>query len=1099
MQPVRRIADRLEKPETDDREYRVVELSNKLEALLVHDNKTDKASAALNVNVGNFSDEEDMPGMAHAVEHLLFMGTKKYPVENEYSSYLSSNSGYSNAYTAATQTNYFFECAAVNEGQQTTNGTHTNGVTNGAAKGPLYGALDRFAQFFVEPLFLENTLDREMRAVDSENKKNLQNDMWRLSQLAKSLSNPKHPYHHFSTGNLKTLKEDPEKRGVKIRDEFIRFYEKHYSANRMKLVVLGRESLDELEEWVVELFSGVKNKDLPENRWDDQRPLSKEELSTEIFAKPVMESRSLEISFPWQDEEDMYETQPARYISHLIGHEGPGSILAYLKDKGLANSLSAGYHTVCPGSAFFEIEISLTPEGLEKYRDVVKIVFQYVSMMKQDPPVDWMHEEMKNMAEVDFRFRQKSPASRFTSGTSSIMQKPLPREWLLSGISKFRKFDPKAIVNAMQFLKDDNFRLMIVAQDFPGDWNEKERWYGTDYKVQKFPVEVHDEFRKALAASSSERPADLHLPHKNEFIPTRLDVEKVDVNEPVKTPKLLRNDDKMRLWWKKDDSFWVPKANVNILLRNGLTYATPANYVKTSLFTSLVKDALTSYSYDAEISGLVYNVVADPYGMNVLVHGYNDKLSVLLEKILTTIRDLELRQDRFDIIKERKTRQFKNWDFQQPYHIVGEYTRWLLNEKAWMTHQYAEELPHITLEDLKSFAPQLINQAHIEILAHGNLYKDEAKKLGSLVDSTLRPRILPSSQWALRRNMILPEGSNAVYRTKLADPENVNHGIEYYIQVGGVMDQELRAKLQLFSQITEEPGFDQLRTKEQLGYVVWSGTRAAATMMGYRILIQSERNPEYLETRCDAFLLKMRGYIEEMSQEDFEGHKRSLITKRLEKLKNLDSETGRLWTYINSEHFSFFQVDQDVEAIRKLTKKDVIKFYTQYLAPESPRRAKLAIHLEAKKDASEEPAPDTADQRNQLVEVAGQLLQSANVTPDEVRLSAAFEKLDITDKAAVTASIISAAREASAGELQIEQLSTQLEEAIPQVFMALKITPAAAQEGEEQVNGQNTPQVDVAAPVVINDVVRWKAGLEISRGPVPVVDLKDFEEVEAKL
>lgn len=77
MSPAKRIADRLEKPETDDREYRVIELPNKLEALLVHDNKTDKASAALNVNVGNFSDEEDMPGMAHAVEHLLFMGTKK--------------------------------------------------------------------------------------------------------------------------------------------------------------------------------------------------------------------------------------------------------------------------------------------------------------------------------------------------------------------------------------------------------------------------------------------------------------------------------------------------------------------------------------------------------------------------------------------------------------------------------------------------------------------------------------------------------------------------------------------------------------------------------------------------------------------------------------------------------------------------------------------------------------------------------------------------------------------------------------------------------------------------------------------------------------
>src|SRR6201996_6798641 len=77
MSQVKRITDDLEKPDLDDRSYRVIELSNKLEALLVHDAQTDKASASLNVNVGNFSDEEDMPGMAHAVEHLLFMGTKK--------------------------------------------------------------------------------------------------------------------------------------------------------------------------------------------------------------------------------------------------------------------------------------------------------------------------------------------------------------------------------------------------------------------------------------------------------------------------------------------------------------------------------------------------------------------------------------------------------------------------------------------------------------------------------------------------------------------------------------------------------------------------------------------------------------------------------------------------------------------------------------------------------------------------------------------------------------------------------------------------------------------------------------------------------------
>jgi insulysin len=71
------LADRLYKPLFDRRSYRVVKLPNQLEALLVHDAETDKASAAMDVNVGSFSDRKDMPGIAHAVEHALFMGTGK--------------------------------------------------------------------------------------------------------------------------------------------------------------------------------------------------------------------------------------------------------------------------------------------------------------------------------------------------------------------------------------------------------------------------------------------------------------------------------------------------------------------------------------------------------------------------------------------------------------------------------------------------------------------------------------------------------------------------------------------------------------------------------------------------------------------------------------------------------------------------------------------------------------------------------------------------------------------------------------------------------------------------------------------------------------
>jgi insulysin len=282
------------------------------------------------------------------------MGTKKYPEENAYSQYLSSNSGSSNAYTATTSTNYHFDVSAK---------PHDDGIASASNPSPLYGALDRFAQFFIEPLFLASTVDRELRAVDSENKRNLQIDQWRINQLEKSLANPRHPYCHFSTGNIDVLKNEPESRGINVRQRFIDFYDRHYSANRMKLVVLGREPLDVLEAWVLEMFAGVRNQELPPNRWSDVLPYGPDQLGVRCFAKPVMDSRELNLVFPFLDEEDLFESQPSRYISHLIGHEGPGSIMSYIKSKGWANALTAGTYSVCAGSpGVFDCQIRLTEE-----------------------------------------------------------------------------------------------------------------------------------------------------------------------------------------------------------------------------------------------------------------------------------------------------------------------------------------------------------------------------------------------------------------------------------------------------------------------------------------------------------------------------------------------------------------------------------------------------------------------------------------------------------------------------------------------------------------------------------------------------------------
>ena len=1031
-------------------------------------------------------------------KQVLFSGLEdvanhyQYPKENDYNEYLSAHSGYSNAYTAATETNYYFEVAASIEPE-------SEKITNGASSSPLYGALDRFAQFFIAPLFLSSTLDRELKAVDSENKKNLQSDNWRLSQLSKSLSSKKHPYHHFSTGNLETLRDEPRKRGVDVRKEFIEFHDKHYSANRMKLVVLGKESLDDLEAWVGELFAGVHNKDLPQKRWDGLQPLTKDELMKQIFAKPVMDQRTLDICFPYQDEEHLYESQPSRYISQLIGHEGPGSILAYTKAKGWANGLSAGPSSVCPGSALFQISIKLTEEGLKVYREVVEVVFQYLSLIRESSPQKWIFDEVKGMSEVDFKFQEKSTASNFVRTMCSTMQKPLPREWLLSATDLLRHFDGNAISTALEYLKADNYRLTIVSQKYPGDWPLKERWYGTEYKVERISPEFAAAVKAAEDVTSKNRIPELHLPHRNEFIPSKLTVEKKEVAEPMKAPKLIRNDELARTWWKKDDKFWVPRANVFVTLRNPIAAALPATSVKTKMFCQLVKDALSEYSYDAEIAGLEYELGDYYVGIGIDVNGYNDKISVLLEKLLVTMRDLEVKPDRFNIVKERILRGYRNWDFQQPYHQVGQYITWLSSDKAWINEQYLAEAARLTPEDISSFYPQLLDQVHLEVLCHGNIHKEEALRITDLVASTLKPRALPVTQWQMARNLILSPGSDYTFQRKLGDPANVNHCIEYYLYVGDVVDRVLRAKLLLLGQMTEEAGFDQLRTKEQLGYIVFTGVKMQATTMGYRVIIQSERPTEYLEERINAFLAHFGKSLETMSKEDFESHKSSLIAKRLEKIKNLDQESTRFWSHISNEYLDFLSREHDVSYLKPLTKSDLIDFFQHYINPTSPSRAKLSVHMIAQSSPKEVAGNmSPAEQKEKVIAMLAKYLNALGVEADQEKLVKHFDNVDVTggDQAGITAAV---ARylddDADMPEEDSRQVLAQGQQLLSTILPGLGIEVKQTVDGAEEL-----PEAPpVKKTTFIDNVREFKAGLPMTVARKPVADLSEFWDAEPKL
>lgn len=1039
----------MEKPLMDKRDYQLVRLGNDLEALVISDPETDKASAAMDVRVGHLSDPADLPGMAHFCEHLLFMGTKKYPRENEYSEYLSNHSGSSNAFTSLENTNYFFDVG------------HAH----------LEGALDRFAQFFLEPLFDPSCTEREIRAVDSEHKKNLQSDLWRSFQLEKSLCDPSHAYSKFGTGNLATLWEEPRARGVDIRNELLQFHEKYYSANMMKLVVLGRESVDQLTRWVVEKFSRVPNKACDAPSFPGS-PLGAEQRGTEVLFRTIKDVRELQILFPFPEQVHLFRSKPGQLISHFLGHEGHGSLFSCLKQRGWVNELSAGSALHAQGFELFKIHMALTHEGYEHYEDVVAAVFQFLRLLNEKPIESWMYEEVRRLSELRFAFKEKSSPALYGSSLATQMQQGLPPAWLLSGPYILREFDANLIRSTLDCLSVDSCRIMLAGREPPAGavLDRNETWYGTEYTVRKLRPEL---------LQSREALQGMALPQENSFIPNDLHVLGAPSDlPPTQRPQLLSHDAKARLWHKQDDRFFLPKANVALLLRTPAVNHSPRTAVLSRLLVELVKDALCEYSYDADVAGLHYSVDSQMDGVDIIVGGYNDKLPKLLQSVLDSFTQLQVDTKRFEIIKDQVRRNYQNFDLEEPFQHAAYYASYLLTEQMWTQHEKLQVIDSIQAADVQEYRAELCQALFIDMLVHGNISSAQARALLSDVQSRLAYEALPPRDTLPPRSLLLEPGSRVSWRLPVANAGNINSSLEYFCQVGDPNDVRLRAQLALFAQIANEPCFDQLRTKEQLGYLVYSGVRMSIGQAGFHVIVQSERDSDYLESRVDAFLEQLLRQVRVMSADEFEAHRRSLIHKRLESVKNLAEETNRFWRSIRSGYFDFMNRERDVAALQRLSHQDMVAFMEHYICPSSPHRAKTVTHLQA-----QNPAGDALSLHPGVLPAFFQFIEGHGlpVPPDAQEALAA----QLTSPASLTSFVKQVCKE--------DDLPMTLSEPalLAEVERLLETMPSAPK-AEAEPALPPAPQ-DVLEAVPVSDVRAFKAGLAASAHAVPVLPMEVYE------
>ncbi|KAJ7580280.1 Metalloenzyme, LuxS/M16 peptidase-like protein [Mycena floridula] len=958
----------IQKSQNDDREYRLIRLDNGLEALLIHDATAEKAAASLDVAVGHLSDPDDMPGLAHFCEHLLFMGTEQFPIENEYRQFLAKNNGKSNAFTSSNNTNYHFSVAST----------------------AFPGALARFSGFFHSPLFKPSATTRELNAVNSENKKNLQLDSRRLAQLKKHLSVEGHPWRKFGTGNTETLlqsarelqkqglldsSEDSEGDGGPVgretRRRLVEWWQREYCASRMHVCILGTESLDELVKMTSQLFSPIVNRMAEPLTLTD--PFGTNEKCTLVAVQTVRDYHSIEIVFPLEWQAPLWELSPASFISHLLGHEGYGSLHSYLKQKGWISSLGAGRRLLVDGFDLFAITMILVPEGFENYRSVILDTFKYIAMLRESLFPAYLHQEEVVMSGVRFQFKEKGDPESLVSTLSARMIEPFPRDRILSGPAltwpwseyQDKEAGERKLRDYLETFRLENCRVLLAAKAdnltklYSGrqlKW-ESEPWYGTQYFVER----LDDDFIRE--ASVPNDIPHLFLPRPNEFVPTKLDVEKKEVSQPLERPILIRETPLSTLWHKKDDRFWVPKAHVIIDLRSSLVSTSARAYMLNHLYADLVADSLTEYSYAAELAGLSYQFSSLKIGLLIKVNGYNDKVPLLTEQVLAKGKSLVVNPKRFAVFKEKTKRSLENFLLSSPHELSGYNLGILLATKTFTIEEKLKELPSITAEELQEFIPKLFSAVNMRILITGNIGKDKAIQIAEIAERGVGIASESPAELNLR-TFVLPKGCNYTWTSQLADAKEVNCSLSYFVRFGPTSNRRLRVTAALLAQILKEPAFTRLRTEEQLGYIVhcqlWK--LPGGTEHGMRVTVQSEKPADHCEARVEAFFDTMKRAIEEMTPAAFAEHKSGMDKKWREPFKNLAEETAAFRTEINTGLLDFqgnsmstnlsLKSAKNAEMLVEITKDDVLALFIASVHPSSTQRSKLSVHSISQKPRS---------------------------------------------------------------------------------------------------------------------------------------------------
>lgn len=715
------------KPENDTRNYKFVTLENNINCILINDESLDKSYVVTSVNTGSFANKEYYDGMAHLLEHMCFITSKKYKEKDYLAHKISEAGGFVNAFTAELNTVYYLDLFTKN----------------------LEEILEIFIDFLTNAELKKEYILSELENVNSEHIKNLTSDEWKLLNLERLLANKESNFNGFYTGSKETLnKED-------IYEKMVDFYKKYYHANNISVCIASNKSINELYTIVNKYYGNIEKSNI-NNKLTLIKPIYSNNKGKTFIMEANSDTKILKYIYEITDFD--INSKSYHLLTNILNSNNKDSCFDNFVSLGLITNLESSIDN----TGIFIIKITLTNKG---YINIKLIDYLINLSLKQILKFDWNKILEYNKKKYLFSFNNLDKIDTLDLCTQFLMN----LIYFTPEQIYFNDFNySKSSNNLLTFLKYPCIRI-IITNDFKFTNCMIDKYYNTKYVESNiFNDSKKCNIKFNIIFDTNNKYSKLNPQY----------IKTIDSEYPQQITK--------HIWYGGTSLFKETNVYCKILFSDINYFSSPINYLLTNISILILNYYLSKELYKANEYNFIAKFNSQSHNNLIILNlnFYNDPnyIQEFINDIFNLFNNSITVSDHIitSCIYEVKNKilsitSCNSWEF-------CDYIFNNLYENSYMFDELLKNIDLITIDQIKLYYKNILSNCSAKIFIFGNIEKKQIPNFDIIKDK-LNKKFINNSKLLINKQIIyknpnIKESSNCVkisYFIGKFDPIKILH------------------------------------------------------------------------------------------------------------------------------------------------------------------------------------------------------------------------------------------------------------------------------------------------------------------------------------